>query len=108
MPKGLARKHIAQVNFDERNAYGQESVAQRDARVRKGTRIDDDEAHTIALRRLNFADQLVLGIALRGDQFMAPGNAQVLELRLDVLQSGRAVNGRLASAEQIQIWAIQQ
>src|SRR5258708_15446638 len=106
MPERLAREYITQVNFDERHTHGQEGVAQRDAGVGEGARIDDHEADRFALSRLYFADQLVLGIALPGDQFMALGGTQVLELRLNVLQSGRAINGGLASAEQVQIRAI--
>src|ERR1700689_5419497 len=108
MPERLAREYIAQVNFDERHAHRQEGVAQRDAGVGEGTWIDDHETDRLAFRCLYFADQLVLGIALPGNQFMALGNTLPLELRLNVLQSGRAIDCRLASAEQIQIRAIEQ
>ena len=48
MPEIFAREYVAQVNFDERHRNGEERVAQRDAGVREGARIDDHESRPIA------------------------------------------------------------
>ena len=57
-------------------ATARKASRKRDAGVREGARIDDDECDAIALRRLNLGDQLVLRVALERDQFMAAGAGQ--------------------------------
>ena len=71
MPEFLAREHVAQVHFDERHRDGEKCVAQGDAGMGERARIDDDEGDAVVLGRLHLGDQLVLGIALCRDQFVA-------------------------------------
>src|SRR5271170_1796666 len=106
--KFLAREHIAQVNLDERQRDPEKGVAQGNAGVRVSPRIDDDKGNTFALGRMDLPDQFMLGVALKGDQLMALGHGQRLELGLDDLQSRGSVDSRLARAEKIQIRTIQQ
>src|SRR3984957_19555805 len=108
MTESFAREYVAQMNFDEGNAYRQECIAQRDAGVGKRAGIDDDEPDLFVLRRVDLADQFVLGIALCGSEFMALSLGDALELGLDVLQSGGPVDRRFPRAEQIQIRTIEQ
>ncbi len=48
MSKSFACEHVAQVNFDEGHGHREKGIAQRDAGVREGSRIDDDEGDAIA------------------------------------------------------------
>src|ERR1700728_3386275 len=96
--KFFARKHIAQVNLDERQGDSEEGVAQCDARVGVGPWIDDDEGNSVGLRGMNLPDQFMLRIALECDQFMALGKGKRRELGLDDLQRGRTVYSGLARA----------
>src|ERR1700679_3969940 len=104
--KFLARKHIAQVNLDERQGDSEEGVAQGDAGVRVGPWIDDDECNAVGLRGVNLPDQFMLRIALEREQFMALGEGKRLEFGLDNLQRGRTVYSRLARAKKIQVRTI--
>src|ERR1700677_4694968 len=101
LPKSLAREHVAQVNFDERQRDREKGIAQGDAGVRIARGIDDGDRDAIAFGGLNLAYQLMLGIALEGDQGMAAGSGQCLELGLYIVQTGRTVNLRFARAEEI-------
>src|ERR1700728_3053445 len=106
LPKSLAREHVAQVNFDERQRDGEKGIAQGDAGVRIARRIDDGDRDAVVFGSLNLADQLMLGIALEGGQGMTAGAGEGLELGLDIVQTGRTVNLRFARAEEIQVRAI--
>ena len=108
LPKSLAREHVAQVNFDERQRDREKGIAQGDAGVRIARGIDDGDRDAVVFGRLNLADQLMLGIALEGDQGMTAGAGECLELGLDIVQTGRTVNLRFAGAEEIQVRAIEQ
>src|ERR1700678_2107606 len=108
LPKSLAREHVAQVNFDERQRDREKGIAQGDAGVRVARGIDDGDRYGVAFGGLYPADQLMLGVALEGDQGMAAGAGQCLELGLDIVQTGRAVDLRFAGTEEIQVRAIEQ
>ena len=68
MPKLLPRKRVAQVNFDKRNLNREERVAQRNAGVRKGTRVQDDEVDPVACGLLYAVDKFVFGITLEAGE----------------------------------------
>ena len=108
MPKGFTCEDVAQVHFDEGHGYGEQGIAQGDAGVREGSRIDDDEADMIAFRRLYLGDQFVLRVALRRDQLVTQGLCKRGQTGLDVLQRGRSIHARLARAEKVQIRTIEQ
>src|SRR5688572_24651069 len=52
--EGFPRMHIGKVDFDERQADAQDGVAQRDAAVGEGSRVQDHEFHPLARRALHF------------------------------------------------------
>ena len=108
MPKGFTCEDVAQVHFDEWHRHREQRIAQGDAGVGEGSRIDDDEGDTIAFGRLNSCDQFVLRVALHRDQFVTQGLRQCGHAGLDILQRGRAIHARLARTEQVQIRTIEQ
>jgi len=52
---------VGQVHFDERYAGAQQRVAQRNAGVREGARVDDHERHSFGAGPMDAIDQLVFG-----------------------------------------------
>src|SRR6185312_8087754 len=79
MSKFLARKQVAQMNFDERYRDPEKGVAQGNAGVGESPRIDDHEGDAVALDGVNLRDQLMLGIALEAREDMAPGLRKCLQ-----------------------------
>jgi hypothetical protein len=73
----------------------------------KGSRIEQDEVNAFTAGRLNAVNQLVLGIALQVLQVMAAGLGLFKQLLVDLFQRQPAIGVRLATAEQIQIGAMQ-
>ena len=108
MAEGFPRLHVTQVHFDERDLHRQQRVAQRDAGVRERRRVEDDEGDVRRRRLVNARDQLVLGVALERRQVMAGLRRQLTEPRDDLLQRDGAIQPRLASAEQVQVGAVEE
>lgn len=108
MPESVAREDVAQVHFDEWNAYSEKSVAQRDAGMGEAARIDDDEGSLVTLCRVYFIDQLMFGVALRRGEFMPERMGDLLCPSFKILERGCAIDTWLAGPEQIQIRAVQQ
>ena len=108
MPEFLAREDIAQVHFDEWNAYSEKRIAQRDAGMRETARVDDDEGNLLTLCRVYFIDQLVFGVALRRGEFMSQRTGDFLRPSFNILERGCAIDAWLACPEQIQVWAVEQ
>src|SRR5580704_16041551 len=94
--------------LDEGQRGAQQRIAQCDAGVREGPRVDDAEGHRLALGPVHALDELVLGIALEGDQFMSELARQRRAALLDRLEGVRPVYGGLARSEQIEIGAVEQ
>jgi hypothetical protein len=67
----LAGVRVRKVHLDERNAHGEQCVAQRHARVSQATRIQDQEVELLLSRVVNAIDELVLGVALERRELMA-------------------------------------
>src|SRR5271166_2418816 len=101
MPERLACEQIAEMHFDERYGHAQECVAQGNAGMGERAGIDDDEGGTAVLGRMYLGDELVLCVALRALELMAPGESQAGKLDLDVVQARRAVDSRFPCSEQV-------
>src|SRR5208283_4073540 len=108
MPERLACKQIAEMHFDERYGHAQKCVAQGDAGMSERAGIDDNERSTAALGRMHLGDELLLRVALRARELMAPGEGQPGQLDLDVVKARRAVDCRFPRPEQVKIRPIQQ
>ncbi|MNH33126.1 hypothetical protein D3C79_936170 [compost metagenome] len=70
-------------------------------------RIDQNEVHAFAARRVDTVDQFVLGIALQVLQVMAGGAGALLQVLVDLRQSDGAIDARFAGAKQVQVGAVQ-
>ena len=106
--KILAGKDVAQVNFDERDADGKQSIAYCNAGMRESTRIEQDEVHLVRSSLLYPIDDLVLGIALKALQFISLLSCEARQPALDLGQFGLAIDARLATAEELQVRSVYQ
>lgn len=106
MSKFLTRKHIAQVNFDEWEADGQERVADSNAGVRKSARVQKDEVDTFRRGELHAINNFVFGIALEANELVVEIAGKNLQSTLNVCKVCVAVYARLTSAKQIEIGTI--
>src|SRR5207302_7483213 len=68
--KRLAGEDVGQVHLDEGQGRAGERVAQRDAGMGQRSRIDDDERDGVGGRPLDALDELVLGVALEGEELV--------------------------------------
>src|SRR5579864_3666355 len=103
----LARLGVGKVYLDERHPDRQHRIAQRDARVGEGTGIQDHERDPLGAGPLHALDELVLGVALEGDELVPRLARHRLGALLDGLQGVGTVERRFPGAEQIQIRAVQ-
>src|SRR5688572_657715 len=74
---------IREMHLDERHAYREQRIAQRDARVREGPRVQDDDVDPVARRALNGFDQRGFGVTLQGREVMTQLPGESGELALD-------------------------
>src|SRR5688572_2246664 len=105
--KLLASEGVREMQFDEGQLHAQEGIAQGDAGVRETARIQDGEADAIGARGLHAVDELVFGVALEGDQFVAKLLGRVLGALLDGREGVRAIDLGLTGAQKVEIWTIQ-
>src|SRR5215469_5928379 len=106
--KALAGVDVGKVNLDERQGHRQNRIAERDAGMREAAGVEDHEVDPVVLALLNALDQLVLGIALEGDQLVTG----LMQLRRGALfyrlEGVLPVDGRLPGTKQIEIRAVEQ
>src|SRR6185503_9473180 len=108
MTERLAALQVREVNLDERDLHGEQGVAQRDTGVREGAGIDYDIGDALACRGMDAANELVLGIALEGDQLVPRRARHLGRPLLDRGQRVGAIKPRLPASEQVEIGAVQQ
>jgi len=85
-------KCIAQVHFDKRNLNRQKSIAQRNARVRETTGIQDDKFDLVDCGLLDPVDEFMFGVALKTNEVMAKLFGDLSAAFFDVSEIGRTVN----------------
>src|SRR4051812_23919715 len=102
----LPREGVRQVQFDERQLHSEQRVAQRYAGVGEAPGVEDCEADAVGLGGLHAIDELVLGVALERDHFMAETGGGVPGALFDGGQGVGTVNFRFALPQQIQVRAI--
>src|SRR5438105_2995484 len=85
MPEWLARVDIGEMNLDERDGDPGKRIAQRNASMRVGGRVEDDEADAVAARLLNPVDQLAFEIALVANHLRARGASGLDQSAIDGL-----------------------
>ena len=108
LPETLARVHVREVHFDERDLYCEQGIAQRDARVREARGVEDDEG-PVARGRLMYArDQLGFRVALESGEPMTGLGRKLCHALVDLLEADVTVEAWLTHTEQIQIRTVQQ
>ena len=100
MAERFARVHIRNMHFHKRNAHARERIANRHAGVGERARVDDNPVG-VAARRLDGVHNRAFVVALK----MAHAHAQLgggfVQIGRYVRQRFRAVNIRLARAQQV-------
>jgi hypothetical protein len=108
VPERLAGVDVAQVHLDERNAYGEQRVAQRDARVGEPGRIEQNECDMARGRQVDATDQLGFGIALERAEPMARLGGELRQALVDLLEGHVPIEPGLPRAQQVQVRTIEQ
>ena len=103
----FAREGVRQVQFDEGQLHAEQRVTQRHAGVREATWIQDGEADAIGPGGLDAIDELVLGVALEGDQFVAKLGGRSFGAFFDGGQGVCAINLGFALPQQVQVRPIE-
>lgn len=107
MAKRFAGVDVGQMDFDEGNRDGSQSITQGHAGMGITAGIEDDEADVLRAGRLHAIDQLTLVIALEAFQPDTAGTGTAFHGGMNVGQRGAAVNFRLAGTEKIQVRTVQ-
>ena len=104
--EGFALVDVGDVHFENWKFAGLQRIHDRDRGMRERRRIDDDASDGLA-RLVDPVDELMLGVALLEADREAEFAGKRPALRLDVREGLVAVDMRLAFAEQVQIWPVE-
>lgn len=108
VPKLLPGKRVAEMNFNKRDLYRQQRIAQGDAGVRETTGVQNDKIDAVGRGLLHPVDQFVFGIALEGVERMPVIGRDFATAILDVRKARGAVNIGFACAQEVQVGAVNQ
>lgn len=106
VPEDLAFVDVGNVNLDHRPLKGIERIEDGHRSVGEGPGIDD-YARGLAAGFMNPVDQLIFPIALGKKQRVTGGFGDTAAVGLDIRERLVAVDLRLALAEQIEVWAVE-
>ena len=104
----LAGVDVGQVHFHERQIHRHQGIAQGDAGVGVGTRVDDDGVHCLDRRLLDAVHQGAFVVGLEAGQAVTKDHRLAGQRRLDGGEALVAVNPRLPVAEQVEIGTVDQ
>ena len=107
LAEGFAGVHIGEVHFNEGNGHGGQGVAQGDAGVRVGGRVDDDEADALLARCRHPLNQGAFVVALERFEINVGGGCPFGKRQIDVSQGCLTVVVGFARPQQIAIGAVQ-
>src|SRR5690625_51657 len=99
--EGFTLVHIGEVHFNEGEVGCQQGIPERDAGVRIGSRVEQDQVHPVIGSGVNALDELGLAIGLKGFQPMSGGHRALVELAIDVCQAESTVDFGLPTAEPV-------
>ena len=106
-PERLAGVDVGQVHLDKGDADRRQGVAQRNAGVRVGRRVGDDEACALFARGLHPVDQRALAVALETAHLDPEAATCRPQARIDLAQRLAAVNFRFPCPKQVQVGPMQ-
>lgn len=98
---------VRKMNFNERNANARQRIANGNACVCIGGRIDYDESDAIPTRLLDAVDQCAFVIALKALHIDASGTRRGLQPLVDFGQRFTTVEFRFTRTEQVKIRSVQ-
>ena len=104
----LAGRDIRQVQLDEWDLDRKQRVAQGDAGVSEGGRVEEDHGDSLVASLIDALDELRLRVALERVELVPRGSRLRSKTLLDLGQGRRAVDAGLARSKLAQIGAIQQ
>ena len=107
MTKRFAGVYVGDMDLDARDIDSGEGIAQRDTGMRERGRVDNNELGAVGLGLMHRFDQFLFAVALQAGEFCAGALRLGLQAMIDFIEGFRTIDFRLASAEQIQIWAVQ-
>ena len=90
------------MHFDRRYSDAGNSVAQRDTRMGKGPRIDEQGIES-ACRFLDPVHQVAFGVGLMDGQLYAFGLCQIFQRAVDCIERDAPVHVVLPAAEEVQV-----
>ena len=93
---------VREVHFDAGDADRQNDVADGDAGVGIGGRVDNQDRDLTA-SRLNTINQEAFAIGLEGLKFESEFGSEIVEIAIDIGEGRAAVNFRFTLAQQIEI-----
>ena len=102
----LARGDVAHVHLDHREGHRLDRVVQRHAVLRQPGRVDERALHRVD-PLVQLVDQRAFVVRLEALELGAELGGQRLQLGVDLGERGRAVDVRLAPAEQVEVRAVQ-
>src|SRR5688572_21083202 len=105
-PKPLARKDIAEMDFNRRLACGADRVAEGNRRMGEPARIDHDPLRRTA-GLLHPIDQLAFVIGLPEIDRKTKAGGSFPAIRIDLGKRTAAIDGRLARTEEIEVRAVE-
>src|SRR5229473_6442336 len=101
VPERLACIDIGEVNFDKGNPARCQGVAQGDAAMGKGSRVQKDKGDFFFYGLMYPLHQRMFGIALKKMNAVAGGFGYLREPMVDLLQAGSAVIVGFPASQQI-------
>src|SRR5579864_6612768 len=107
-PKGLARLRVGKMYLDERHAHSEQCVPQSDARVGEAAGIEYQKGDAVGGGGLDAIDELMLRIALESEELVACLARQGNRPLLDRVEGVGSIVRGLATAEKVEVRAVQQ
>lgn len=104
----LARGHVRQMHFDERQGGGQQRIPQRDTGVGVGRGVEDDAIYALVTRGVNAVDQSAFAVGLKAGERVTLCTGLLAQAVFDVRQRLCAVQLGLTGAEQVQVGTVEQ
>src|SRR5260370_24761913 len=101
--KRLARVGVREMHFHERQAYREQRVAQGNAGMGKGRRVENQKTDAGGRSAVDLADELGFRVALQRDELVARLASQFRGTLFDGLARVGSVNPRLPPPEPLQL-----
>lgn len=106
-PERLPGLNVGQMNFDKRNSYRRQGVAQRNAGMGEPTWIDHDESIPLHLGVMHPLNQGTLVVALKALKGYTVCLGEPSKTPVYVLKGFISIDLRLTGPQEVQVWSMQ-